>query len=199
MKKIIFIGTLLFSSLFSSSQNNFGILVGLNNSSLSDGFLNKLSIDKAFGFHLGGVYQYKLNETIAFRPKLMISLQGDRKKGSGGSGSIMGSSIDYKLTYINVPLNFKFFSKPYIIAGPQVGYLIGTKKGDADFGSIENKFDYGLDIGLGYDFNKFFIEFSLYQGITKLIEFESSPNAYNYYSSGITNTVLQLSLGYIFK
>jgi len=199
MRKIIVTVLLVFFSLLSFSQSNFGVIAGINNSSLSDGFLNKMAIDKAFSFHLGGIYQHSFNDDIAFRPKLVLSFQGDRKEGSGGSGSVLGSSIDYKLTYINMPLNFKLFSKPYIIAGPQIGYLLSTKKGNTDFGNIDDKFDYGLNFGFGYDFNKFFIEFNMYQGLAKLIEFESSSNNYIYYGSGVTNTVMQLSLGYYFK
>lgn len=189
----------MYTSLFSFSQNNFGIIAGVNNSGLSDGFLRKVAIDKAFSFHLGGVYQYKFNKSIAFSPKLLLSLQGDRKEGNGGSASILGESIDYKFTYINMPLNFKFFSKPYVIAGPQVAYLIGTKKADIDFGDIDKKLDYGLNFGFGYDFKKMFIEFNIYQGLAKLIEFEASSNIYNPFGSGVTNTVLQLSIGYYFK
>jgi len=195
MKRIILFSVLMYTSLFSFSQNNFGVIAGINNSSLSDGFLKKVALDKAFSVHLGALYQYKFNESIAFRPKLVVSFQGDRKEGSGGSGSILGESIDYKFSHINIPLNFKFFSKPYIIAGPQVGYLLGTKKENIDFGDIDKKLDYGLNFGFGYDFNKMFIEFNMYQGMAKLIEFESS----SFYRIGVTNTVLQLSLGYYFK
>ncbi len=196
MKRIILFSVLMYTSLFSFSQNSFGAIAGINNSSLSDGLLRKVRIDKAFSFHIGGVYHHKFNESIAFRPKLVLSFQGDRKEGRGGSsGSILAESIDYKFTYINIPLNFKFFSKPYVIAGPQIGYLLGTKKDNVDIGDIDKKLDYGLNFGFGYDFNKMFIEFNMYQGIAKLIEFESSK----LYSGGVTNTVLQLSLGYYFK
>jgi len=101
--------------------------------------------------------------------------------------------IDYKLGYINMPLNFIFFSKPYIIVGPQIGFLISTKKGERDFGEVENGFDYGLNFGFGYDLNKLFVEFNMYQGITKLMHIED-----NQFNTDVdpTNTVLQLSVGY---
>ncbi|TJY37388.1 outer membrane beta-barrel protein [Pontimicrobium aquaticum] len=193
MKKLLVIGLLL-SSLLSNSQNEFGVITGISNSSFSDGFLEKASIDKAFGFHLGGLYQYNISNDIIFRPKIIFSLQGDRKKSTGDSSAF---GIDYKLSYINLPLNFKFFSKPYIIAGPQVGYLLSTKKGDIDIGDIENKVDFGLNVGFGYDFDKFFVEFNMYQGIAKLIDLENNQTSIRYGS--ISNTVLQLSLGYYFK
>lgn len=198
MKKSIIIIMLVFLMPFSSfSQTSFGVFGGLNSSFFSDGFLKKTEISTTLGFHLGVVSEINLNRQIAFRPKLFFSQEGDREKYNGRSGYIAGNSIDYKLSYINLPLNFKFFSKPYIIVGPQFGYLLETKKSYFDFGDVNKKIDTGINFGIGYDFNKFFIEFNSYQGFTKLLEFESSPS--NYYSNGVTNTVLQLSFGYYFK
>jgi hypothetical protein len=191
MKKTISFLLILFFSLLTFSQNQFGVLAGINNSTFSDGFLKGVPIQKSFSFHLGGLYQYELNNSISFRPKLMLSLQGDREKSNGSSLST--AIIDYKLGYINIPMNIKFFSKPYIIVGPQIGFLISTKKEERDFGKIKNGFDYGLNFGFGYDFNNTFIEFNMYQGITKLMHIEDTQ-----FNTDIdpTNTVLQLSFGY---
>ncbi|MFL1013697.1 porin family protein [Flavisericum labens] len=194
MKGIITILLISFFPLLTFSQNQFGIIAGINNSTLSDGFLKHVPIQKSFGLHLGGLYQHELNNNISFRPKLMLSLQGDREKSN--DSYLSTAIIDYKLGYINIPLDFKFFSKPYVIVGPQIGFLISTKKEDRDFGKIENGFDYGLNFGVGYDINDFFVEFNMYQGITKLIHIEDSQ-----FNTSIdpTNTVLQLSIGYYFK
>jgi len=195
MKKNITIILLAIIPLFTFSQNRFGVFGGLNNSTLSDGFLEKIPFGKAFGFHIGGLYEYQINDKISFRPKLTLSFQGDREKTD--NTFIDASSIDYKLTYLNVPINFKFFSKPYIIAGPQVGFLVSTEKGERDFGDVKTSFDYGLNLGFGYDFDNFFVELNLYQGLATLVEIEDSLG--KSVEVDATNTVVQFSIGYYFN
>jgi len=183
------------SAICTQAQNRFGVFGGLNNSVISDGFLKKTYIDDVFGLHLGVLYEYRLSEKIAFRPKIMYSQQGDRKKTS--NSFIDANDIDYKLDYLNVPLNFKFFKMPYIIAGPQIGYLLSTEKLSADYGDVKNKIDYGFNLGVGYDINNFFIELNLYQGLSTLVEIEEV------FTQSVAvdgkNTVLQLSFGYYFN
>lgn len=195
MKNPITILLLVILPLLTTSQNRFAVFGGINNSTLSDGFLEKVPIGKSFGFHFGALYEYPFNEKIAFRPKLVFSLQGDREKTN--NTYIDASSIDYKLTYINIPVNLKFFSRPYIIAGLQIGFLITTSKGDIDFGDVKTNLDYGVNFGLGYDINNFFVEINLYQGFATLVEIEDR------FAQSVevdaTNTVFQLSLGYYFE
>lgn len=52
--------------------------------------------------------------------------------------------------YTNSPLNFKLLSKPYILAGPQIGFLLDTEKKEFDFGDLKS-LDYGLNVGIGTD------------------------------------------------
>jgi len=192
--KITIVALFLLVSIGVSSQNRFGVFAGLNNSSISDGFFEKVNIDGNVSFHLGALYEYKLAEKIVFRPKLVFSLQGDREK---TTNSFMDANdIDYKLTYLNIPLNFKFFNRPYIIAGPQIGFLLSTEKLSSDFGDVENDFDYGINLGTGYDFNSFFIELNVYQGFATLIQFDEVLGQ----SVAVDgkNTVIQLSVGYYF-
>ena len=195
MKKKIIITLLTLLPLFTFSQNRFGVFGGINNSALNDGFLEKVVIGQSFGLHIGGLYEYQLNEKITFRPKLILSLQGDREKTD--FAFIEANSIDYKLTYVNIPLDFKFFSKPYILVGPQIGFLTATKKGERDFGDVKNSLDYGLNLGFGYDFNNFFLEINLYQGFPTLIKIDDRLGQ----SVGVdaTNFVFQLSIGYYFN
>lgn len=194
MNKIFFVFIVVIGyTTTMSSQSRLGVLVGTSNSALTNGFLRGVAVDKVFSYHLGGVYEHELTNTIAFRPKLVFSLQGDRKEGSGGSASL--DNIDYKLSYLNIPINFKFFSKPYIIVGPQVGILLSTHKGMNDFGDVKSSIDYGVNFGLGYDFKNFFIEANAFQGMQPLLDVRGFTGI-NY---DMTNTVLQLSLGYIFN
>jgi hypothetical protein len=194
-KKVIIVSLLFILSFnFIMSQNRFGVFGGVNNSVISDGFFKKTYVENGFGLHLGVLYEYGLSEKIVFRPKIVYSQQGDRKKTS--NSFIDSDDIDYKLDYINIPLNFKFFQKPYIIAGPQIGYLLSTDKQSADYGDVKSKVDYGLNLGVGYDINNFFIELNLYQGMNTLVEIEEV------FTQSVAvdgkNTVLQLSFGYYF-
>lgn len=97
-------------------------IAGISNTTLTDGFLRQVNIEKAFTFHIGGLYEHKFNKAISFRPKLVLSFQGDIEK-TKDSPFFIGH-IDYKLTYLNAPLDFKFFSKPYIIVGPQILIMV---------------------------------------------------------------------------
>ncbi len=185
LKKSLLLLFLVLLPIITKAQHKFGVLAGVNLSALSDGILNSTYLgSNSFSFHIGGVYELELKEKIAFRPKIIYSQQGDRET--------FDSNINYELTYLNFPLDFKFFQKPYLIAGPQIGFLIDTKKNSGDFGDLPI-FDYGANIGIGFDIKDFFIEFNAYQGFNTLIEIE-----FAYEDIEATNTVLQLSFGYHF-
>lgn len=183
LKKYFVIFLLALFPILCVSQNKIGVFGGVSLSALSDGILKSTYLgSNSYSFHIGGLYNLEIKEKIAFRPKIVYSQQGDRED--------LDDNINYKLSYINVPLNFKFFNKPYLLIGPQIGFLINTKKGDIDYGDLPT-FDYGATIGIGYDIKDFFIEFNMYQGINTLIEVE-----FLYEDISATNTVLQLSFGY---
>lgn len=190
MKKIaLLIGLIILLSFSVYSQNKVGIFAGINGSSLSDGFLKSSYIgSNSFGFHFGGLYELPLTEKIAFRPKLLYSQQGDRED--------FNDNIKYETTYLNIPLNLKFFKQPYLLFGPQVGFLIGTTKKEFDYGDLKT-LDYGLNLGIGINIKDFFIELNLYQGINELIEVEfSQTNPFRDININATNTVVQLSFGF---
>ncbi|WP_425236459.1 outer membrane beta-barrel protein [Ulvibacterium sp.] len=178
MKKIV-LAILLILPLICTSQKKLGAVIGLNNSSISEGFLNEIYITDKLGFHIGGFYELDLSEKIVFRPKLMYSQQGNR-----GVYRNFGTE---KLDYINIPLDFKFYDTTYLLVGPQVGFLVS--EGNSIFSSsTRSAFDAGLKLGIGQKINDFFIELNVYQGLTKAVESRD-------FNKG-TNTVIQLSAGY---
>jgi len=192
MKKTLLIGLILLFSYNVFSQDKIGVFAGINGSSLSDGFLKSGYLgSNSFSFHIGGLYELRLTEKITFRPKLLFSQQGDRED--------FDDNIRYETSYLNIPLDFKFFNKPYLLFGPQVGFLIDTKKKEFDFGDLKT-LDYGLNLGVRSDIKDFFIEFNVYQGLNKLIEVEfKQSNPFRDIDIKATNTVVQLSLGYNFN
>ncbi|MFI1770385.1 porin family protein [Thalassobellus citreus] len=191
MRKKLLIGLLTLITFSSFSQDKIGIIAGINASTLSDGILESFGIhSNSFSFHLGAVYEKKLSEKISFRPRLIYSQQGDRED--------FYDNIKYETSYINIPLNFKFFKQPYLIAGPQIGFLIDTKKKEMDFGDLKT-FDYGLNLGVGIDIKQFFVELNLYQGFNELIEVQyQQSNPFRDIDIKATNTLIQLSVGYNF-
>tara|TARA_B110001450_G_C17447540_1_gene410620 strand:- start:91 stop:687 length:597 start_codon:yes stop_codon:yes gene_type:complete len=198
MKKTLFTSFLILFTVVSISQNKIGVLAGANSSTISDGFFKKV-YESGFSYHLGLVYDLELSNKISFRPKMIFSQQGDRIKTdknyyNGNLTNLSIKVIDYKLTYLNIPLNFKFFNKTYLLAGPQIGFLLSTKKMDLDFGDINKKIDFGLNIGVGRKINDFFVEFNLYQGMSKILKYEVGSINFD-----ATNSVAQLSIGYYIK
>ncbi|MBD0851954.1 outer membrane beta-barrel protein [Maribacter arenosus] len=181
MKKTLLI-ILILIPLLGSSQKRLGAFTGLNNSSISEGFLKESYFTDKLGFHIGGFYEMDLSEKVKFRPKLVYSQQGNR----GEYDHIIGEKLDY----LNIPLNLKFYERTYLMVGPQIGFLV-SKKNTFFFQSVKQSFDAGLNLGLGQRIHDFFIEINLYQGFTKAIESRDFIKG--------TNTVIQLSAGvYIF-
>ncbi|MFC4634061.1 porin family protein [Dokdonia ponticola] len=197
----IFFRITIFAVLFTlscqlQSQNRFGAYGGASLTGLSDGVLSNITVNPPLGIHLGALYEWELSEKIAFRPKVAFSQQGDREDSQ--VGTTFGSfALDYKLTYLNVPLQFKFFSQPYFLAGPQIGYLLSIDKGDVDAGNLDSSFDYGVSVGIGYDIDPFFMELTFYQGLSTLITTPDGALPLGG-TDDLTNQVFQVSVGYYF-
>ena len=186
---------IVFVSFTGFAQNKFGVFSGITYSYLAEGFSKKVNTDDAIGLQIGIVYQTELTKKISFRPKLVYSQQGDRKASKGYSPYTLDiSQIDYKLNYLNAPLDFKFWNKIYVIAGPQIGYLLSTEKGDINFGEPKSKFDLGFNLGGGFTVNRLFFELGFYHGVTTVLEF---PN--RRYIADIKNGVGKFTVGYSFN
>lgn len=76
-----------------------------------------------------------------------------------------------------------------------MGFLVNSSLQDQVLQELESSFDYGVKLGLGYDIHNFFVELSAYQGVEPTLEIQVSENL----KRNITNTTLQLSLGYQFN
>ncbi len=91
---------------------------------------------------------------------------------------------------MNIPLNFKFFERTYILTGPQIGILL-SEKSNSVIRKVET-FDFGLNLGFGQKIKDFFLEINFYQGLTKFIDVRT----YNDNLGKGTNTLIQFSVGY---
>ena len=182
------------------SQTKFGAVLGLNSSRFTDEFktVNGSYFNlSSVGLSIGAFAEFGITEKIKFYPKITYNQMGDREKDFGnieGRG-IDASTIDYKLDYLSIPLNFKFFSKPYLTVGPQIGLLISEKAESVNLGDIKTSVDLGGNFGVGYPIQDFRIELNFYQGFSTLLEIEREF----YNDIDARNTYVNFSLGYIIK
>lgn len=188
--------TFMLLSASATSQNNFGVFAGINYSYFKNGFFNKADIGRTPGLQSGILYNVPLNNTVSFRPKLAFSQQGDRYVSDYKSSSYQQiGDINYKLTYLNIPLDFKFWKKIYVIAGAQAAILLSTKKQTDDYGPVNSNFDIGLNAGIGFTVNNLFFETGLYHGLTNVITFT--------YNDGdkidLSNGAIKITAGYNFN
>ncbi|PKG42755.1 porin family protein [Psychroflexus sp. MES1-P1E] len=185
MKRILLLSTIAILGLSNSmiAQNvDFGLKTGLNISNFTGGDVGENSL---FGFHVGGFAEFKLNKKISLQPELLYSTQG----------SEVQNSLKIKVDYLTIPLMVKYYlsEKFSVEAGPQASFLLNDKA-EFDDSSIPDadidasSFDFGLNAGLGYNFNSnLFAQVRYNYGITTVGE---NPD--------VKNSVFQMSLGYKF-
>lgn len=184
----------------SYSQTKFGAILGLNTSRFTDVFktVNGSYFNfSSTGLSIGAFAEYEISEKIKFYPKIIYNQIGDREKDFGNVEEIglNTSTIDYKLDYLSIPLNFRFFSKPYLTVGPQIGILLSEKAESLDLGDVKTSVDFGGNFGIGYPIQDFRIELSFYQGFSTLLEIEREFNN----DIDTRNTYVNFSVGYIIK
>ncbi|MDO5978689.1 porin family protein [Flavivirga spongiicola] len=191
MKRTLLIGLIASLPLFSFSQNKIGIFGGANYSYFTNGTIKNVSLENSMGIQLGMLYEIRLTDKIDFRPKLLFSQQGDKKTEQISCNCFEINQTDFELSYINIPLDFKFGNKVYLITGPQIGFLINEKKLSNNFIFTKTDIDIGFNVGFGTKFNDFFIEFGAYQGFTDLFNYPISQ-----YKGSARNGLFKLSFGY---
>ena len=199
--KVLFFLTYLLLASSSYSQTEFGTILGLNMSRFTDEFrpINGSYINSSsIGFSFGAFAEFDINEKTKFYPQIIYNQIGDREKdfANGEGRGLDISTIDYKLDYISIPLNFKFFNKPYLTIGPQFGILLSQNNGSLDLGDLKSNFDIGGNMGVGYPIEDFRIEITFYQGFSTLLEVEKE---FSDDIIDVRNTYLNLSIGYNLK
>ncbi|MEH6765755.1 MAG: porin family protein [Aequorivita antarctica] len=188
IKKLCLVIAFLFCSLV-YSQKNLGVFAGLNYSYFTDGFAKQINASNKFGLQFGVLYNIQLTNTISFRPKGVFSVQGDKESETTAPFDL--NQVDHKLTYLNIPLDFKFGNKIYIITGPQVGILLSQNKLSENAVTLKSKYDYGLNFGAGFQVDKLFFEVGIYQGLMNLFSVPSTTQ-----EEDIRNGLLKFTVGY---
>jgi len=196
MKKKLFVVILLiFCASAISAQVKVGVTAGLNlsNNSYSGGNETSVNNSKA-GFQAGIVADYSVNDKFSILPEFIFT-----QLGSGGGKSYL------RLNYLQLPVNaaYKFnvgsCSKLFVFAGSYIGYGLTAKLKtwdgdfiDVRFGSKEDEykpFDFGLNAGIGYQYEKLFLRLQYSRGINNI-----SPSK----DSSFKNINLSISAGYYF-
>ena len=147
MKKVLLTAAAIFAFGFANAQEaKFGIKAGANLSNFGGDIEDT---DSKIGLQIGGFADIKISDKFAVQPELLFSMMGAKE----GDASL-------NLNYIAVPVMAKFFATEQfsIEAGPQVGFLMSAKakddNNDVDVKDEFNSTDFGMNLGLGYDFTE---------------------------------------------
>lgn len=180
MRKLVLISSivlLVFSGKAFAQESQIGVKGGLNLSTLSIDNNNDKNL-KA-GFHAGVFTKIPLTESFAIQPELLYSMKG--VKYNFDDNILADGSANFNLNYLELPVKLVFnLSEDFEIQfGPYVSYLMNANV-DTDakvlgFWNISGKdeldrknynaLDYGLSVGLGFDFNPLIIGFNYNLGL----------------------------------
>jgi len=212
MKKVLLAGILsIFFVSVSFAQVKFGVTAGLNVSRMTaSGGGESDNTDFKAGFQAGLVADLGISPSFSIIPELLFSQRGGKDSYSEGGGKWTSSET---LNYLQLPVNAAYKidagygSKVLIFAGPYLGYgLSGKMKGtyeengdketesvDLKFGSGDDKLkaiDFGINAGVGYQFEKIFFKLQFNQGLSNLLN--DSPDW------SMKNQNITVSAGYFF-
>lgn len=169
------------------AQVNLGVLGGMNLANVSMDPLEEgmdLSSRTAFGF--GGVLDFDLNESVALHLEPMYLQKGTK-------ADMGGVDIEIKGAYFEVPVMLKYAfgtseTKPYIMAGPTIGYNLSAKMEVSAAGYSEEEdikddiksIDFGLGFGSGVNLPmgnySIFVEARYVLGLTNINDDPDDPD-----------------------
>ena len=155
------------------------------------------------GFNAGFFVEIPVTDKLTIQPEILYSAHGSKSEGPLViDGSLYDVKATMKLNYINIPVMFKYnvVEKFSLEAGPYVGFLTTAKmKVDVDgYGSatedmkdLVKSTDFGVALGMNYDFSDVIFANVRYQGgLTQIGDTGEGDN--------IKNSVFQLGLGFRF-
>lgn len=205
MKKVILIAIAVFGFTFANAQQTkFGLKGGMNIANFSGDIEENSS---KVSFHAGGFAEIKISDKFSIQPELLYSEQGTKMDGLSEviDFTTYTADISFRLSYINIPVMFKFYVDKsfYFELGPQLGILTGAKtitkisgfnqEAKQDVKDFFKSTDFGLNFGAGYDFtNHLFANVRYNLGLANIAETVNGDD------SKIKNSNFMLSIGYKF-
>ena len=209
MKKMVFtaVAVLVFGltnaqdAVKATSDVKFGVKGGINLANIVGDDAGDANM--FVGFNAGFFVEIPVTDKLTIQPEILYSAQGSKSEGPLViDGSLYDVKATMKLNYINIPVMFKYnvAEKFSLEAGPYVGFLTTAKmKVDVDgYGSatedmkdLVKSTDFGIALGMNYDFSDVIFANVRYQGgLTQIGDTGEGDN--------IKNSVFQLGLGFRF-
>ena len=193
-KTILVLSVLIGLNTTAQSEFKFGAKIGANYSGFNVN--GSSSYTNAFGYHLGIISEYELSNSFSLQPE-MIFIQ--KTGGRGTPSDLPGGTITSDLTYIDIPLNGKYYiTNGFAVEfGPQLDILVNEKT-EVDFydsnqtdNSIDietNGIQFSMNLGLSYKIiDKYLIQFRYSHGLSDV-----------YKDLEAKNSVFAISIGYFF-
>ncbi len=207
MKKILFF-ILLIPAISTFAQDfHYGVKIGGNYSffDLSGNVKKDIAYDLTgkFNIEAGIMAEYSINKKIGLSVEINYDNLGDRFYKTADQTSF---ETKYNLTYIEVPLIFKYYIIPNlsINVGGQAGSLLSAENkfkltiedvdssDSSDAKSDYESLDYGLNLGVGFKLkNGMLIDIRFYQGLKNINKLNDAVE--------MKNSALKLGIGYYFK
>lgn len=198
-----------------AQETKFGVKGGANLSSFIENQEGPFDYNYKFGLQIGGFAKIELIDRFYIQPELMYSLQGTKfnlgllslilPQTGPGDDPIFEDNLEKVIVnestiILPVMLKYYFTDQFNVELGPQIDYLFNVKNkignnSSADNSESKSEFNFGINLGLGYDFTKnwgFGIRYNY--GFNRFkSEFAKKLGAKR------NNSVFSLSLAYIFN
>lgn len=152
------------------------------------------------GFNAGFFVEIPVTDKLTIQPELLYSAQGSKSEGPLViEGNVYDVEATIKLNYINIPVMFKYqvADKFSLEAGPYVGFLtnakmkvevVGYGSDTVDMKDMVKSTDFGLGVGMNYEFSDVVFANARYQGgLTQIGDTGEGDD--------IKNSVFQVGLG----
>jgi hypothetical protein len=143
MKKLLLVAAMLFSFQLANAQKfSIGPKAGLNISNYTGG---NIESDALVGYHLGGILNYGFGNVFSIQPEVLFSTQGAKVQNDG-------LKQDFKISYVVVPVMFKFKAKGgfYFEVGPQASFRASSDVPDQSINNFAKNLDLSGAVGIGY-------------------------------------------------
>jgi len=187
MKKLLLITLLAYGSTGFAQHFSLGLKAGTNISNFTGGDFSDVKKKSKIGFYAGAYFNFWAGKNFSIQPEALVSTQGVKIEDAGATAT-------YSLTYINVPVMFKYKSDGgfYLEAGPQVGFKISENPGDQTIKDFFKNLDLSIGAGLGYHSNAGFgIGARYLAGLSKLGNFDPAIS-----NPDFKNSVIQVGIFY---
>lgn len=163
MKKLFlfaFFSIVLQPVIYGQSISGFGFKAGLNYNKNGTYLETKNSIienpDRNIGFHFG--LFSKFGEDLYCKPEIVYT---------NTKSDYTNKTFEIKKIDIPVLVGTKIIGPISVFGGPSFQYIIDTEFNSILIDNIEKDFSFGLNIGIGFNFNKIGIDFRYERGLTQ--------------------------------